>query len=131
MIKHSPGKFFKEKPYSIIITLSDCFTAHLCDECGRAFVLEQHLESHKLSHKEPTQKCPQCPYRTRLEQTMRRHITRRHLEITKFLTCHDCGKKFDGTVNFYRHRSNKLSLECAKMNCFDLRRLNNCHLFYL
>lgn len=94
-----------------MVTVFEYFTAHLCEECGKAFVRERHLQSHKLSHKEPHLKCLKCPYKARMQQSMQRHISRRHQEVTKFFSCHDCGKKFDSAMNFSRHRSNYLSFK--------------------
>lgn len=77
--------------------------AYLCDECGKDFSTERHLEIHKMSgsHQEPAFQCPDCPKKLYSSGQLRRHSDMH--QNNKYL-CDICNSEFPSLLRYNDHR---------------------------
>lgn len=107
-------------------------TNHVCDVCGRCFLLADRLRAHSVTHKEKSiVKCDTCGKICGSKMLLKSHIRYKHQKLpymcsicdkpfntsvkrVKHLeevhnrapldsTCKICSKKFDHHINLYRH----------------------------
>ncbi|KAH9635198.1 hypothetical protein HF086_009538 [Spodoptera exigua] len=106
-------------------------TDHVCDVCGRCFLLADRLRAHALTHKESAAKCEYCGKICSSKMLLRSHIRYKHKKLSFMcsicnktfltsqkrvehleevhkrkplnLTCRICSKKFDYHKSLYSH----------------------------
>ena len=115
-------------------------TDHVCDVCGRCFLLPDRLRAHSLSHKEKSiVKCDTCGKMCGSKMLLKSHIRYKHQKLPFMcsicdkafntsqkrvkhleevhsrapldLTCKICSKNFGHHVNFYRHMKYHLNIK--------------------
>lgn len=92
------------------------FSAHLCDECGRAFLRRPDMLQHKKIHSRTEFKCAQCPFVANCKATLRIHRLEMHVNDKAKFKCHICDKTFKSDDILRPH----LSEFCSNQLCFTV-----------
>ena len=68
------------KPMSLMHQSTYSTNPYVCVECGRSYMYKYTLQRHmKLEcGKEPNIQCPHCPYRTKRNEDLKKHMKRLH-----------------------------------------------------
>ena len=83
-----------------------------CDQCGRAFSSNSHLNRHRLKHTEERPfKCPECPKAFNFEIDLKNHMK---VHGPEKIQCEFCDQMFIGTLRYENHVRGKhrYKLEC-------------------
>ena len=76
----------------------------ICSVCGTSFRSKRDLESHSISHKEPTISCNQCDRVYNRRAFLSRHIRVVHLKLKNY-KCDLCDKRFSSSKPLKEHKT--------------------------
>ncbi|KAK9502422.1 hypothetical protein O3M35_011204 [Rhynocoris fuscipes] len=84
-----------------------------CPGCEKTYKNKCHLRRHQKyeCNKEPQFKCPRCPYRAKLRETLRNHIDGILLKGERIFMCDHCEKSYKHKRHLAAHKKYNCGIE--------------------
>ncbi|XP_022818800.1 zinc finger protein OZF-like, partial [Spodoptera litura] len=90
-------------------------TEHVCDVCGRCFLLADRLRAHVQIHKESAVKCDYCGKICNSKMILRSHIRSKHMKLS--FMCSICNKTFLTSRKRVEHLEEVHNRKPLNLNC--------------